>query len=157
MSTFKKLSPVLVLVIVGGIALAQEMVDQGSPGKQGPWPVSMTTLLPDGGTSSGTAITPQICNTMASKITSVGVAAGATPATQLTARRYVTLCNSLQNSGTPLVKCRSDGTAPVMAATNIGDVMGVGDCILYPAGDGTAISCIADAAATYVTSWECSG
>lgn len=144
-------------VVVGVAFAAEEIVNQGTPGKRGPWPVTVVSTLPDGGTNSGTSVTPQICATMANKITSVGVAAGATPSTQLTARRYIYLCNSLQNTGTPLVKCRQDGTSPVMAATNAGDVLGIGDCILYPVGSGTAISCIADAAATYVTSFECAG
>lgn len=141
----------LAVLFVAAAAIAQQTVDQGSPGNQGPWPVT--------GSGSGATfpVTPQRCTSTVNKITSVGVAAGSTPSSQLASRRYITLCNSLQNTGSPLVKCRTDGTNPVMAASssNPGDILGVGDCILYPLPSTTTIACIADTAATLVTSWEC--
>lgn len=153
-----KLPPVLLAVLVGAAAWATETtVNQGSPGTRGPWPVVIIGGgTADGGTSSSSvSTTPEICTGNANKNTSVGVAAGNTPATQLTSRRYLILCNSLQNSGNPSVKCRADGTAPVMAAGNAGDVMGIGDCILYPLAAVTVIQCISDTASTNVTSSEC--
>ncbi len=96
-----------------------------------------------------------LCASRLHTSTVVGVAAGNTPAAQLAGRRYVTLCNSLQNTGTPLVKCRVDGTSPVMAVTNAGDVLGLGDCIQYDIAAGVVPSCISDAAGTNVTSFEC--
>lgn len=130
------------------MAWANQLVDQGKPGQFGPWPVTTAA-------DSGISVTQQQCGAMTNAITSVGVAAVNTPASQLSGRMFITLCNSLQNAGTPLVKCRTDGTAPVMAATNAGDVLGIGDCITYPISSSVVPSCISDTAATYVTSFEC--
>lgn len=139
-------------MLVGGVALAvEQMVNQGSPGNRGPWPVSTVLVY----SSSSISTTPLFCNEPLNSITSVGAAAVDTPAAQLANRRYVVFCNSLQNAGNPLVKCRTDGTPPVMAAGNAGDVLATGDCILYPITASVVPSCIADAAATFVTSYEC--
>lgn len=145
----KLLRTVFAFAMIAAVAYATETtVNQGSPGNRGPWVVASSS-------GTGIAVTPQQCTSMAHKVTSVGVAAGNTPSSQLTSRRYIVLCNSLQNTGTPLVKCRADGVAPVMAAGNAGDVLGVGDCLPYPVAAGTVIQCIADTAATSVTSFEC--
>ncbi len=133
------------------VGYSQTVANQGKPGTQGPWPVTSTGS--DGG---AVIIQPVRCTgTGAQKITTVGVAAGNTPSTQLATRVYLELCNSLQNSGNPIVKCRVDGTAPVAAAGNVGDVLGVGDCIRYDIGAATVPQCISDAAGTNVTSFEC--
>lgn len=139
----------LVLILVGSAAYGvDQIVNQGSPGTRGPWPVTSS--------SSGTfPVTPQLCTTLTPKITSVGTSAASTPSSQLASRRYIVLCNSLQNSGNPLVKCRADGVAPVMAAGNAGDVLGVGDCLPYPVSASTVIQCISDASGTNVLSSEC--
>lgn len=148
----KKLIAVAFLAFGLSAAVGQEaIVNQGTPGTRGPWPVSISGTI----AGSSFAVTPQQCTTTANKSTTVGTAAGNTPSSQLAARRYIVLCNSPQNSGTPLVKCRSDGVAPVMAITNPGDVFGIGDCILYPVAASTVIQCIASAASTEVTSFEC--
>jgi len=146
----KRWIPLIISVMaMTGYAIAQRTTaDQGRPGREGPWFITTSS-------SSGVSTTPQLCTTNAHKTTSVGVAATTTPAAQLASRRYVTICNSLQNAGNPTVKCRVDGTPPVMAAGNAGDVLGVGDCILYAIAGGVIPSCIADAAATNVTSYEC--
>lgn len=152
--------PVLVAVsIVASAAVAQRVtVDQGRPGAYGPWPViggtgGVAIVGADGGVSIST--TPGYCTAIVHTSTAVGVASTNTPAAQQAGRRYITICNSLQNTSTPSVKCRVDGTAPVMAATNAGDVLGVGDCILYPVSATVIPKCIADAAATNVTTFEC--
>lgn len=135
-----------------------QTVDQGRPGKQGPWPVSLSSTAVDGGPDF---VQMGLCASAASdgglvhQNTVTGVAAVTTPANQNAGRVYVVLCNSLQNSGQPLVKCRVDGTTPVMAATNAGDVLGVGDCAQYAIGPTVVPQCISDTAATNVTSYEC--
>lgn len=154
MNRFLKWLPLFcAALLVVGVSWAQSSIraDQGLPGKYGPWPVSVTGVIP----GASVPVTPAQCVLSANKNTSVGVASTTTPAAQLAARRYIVFCNSLQNAGNPLVKCRTDGVAPVMAATNPGDVLGVGDCILYPITAATIPLCISDAAATNVTSWEC--
>jgi len=107
----KRWIPLIISVMaMTGYAIAQRTTaDQGRPGREGPWFITTSS-------SSGVSTTPQLCTTNAHKTTSVGVAATTTPAAQLASRRYVTICNSLQNAGNPTVKCRVDGTPPVMAA-----------------------------------------
>lgn len=142
----------VLLAFVGFTYAATEKVDQGMPGNQGPWPVTINGMV---STDGGLPVTPQNCTSRANKSTTVTTIAATTPSTQLASRRYLVLCNSLQNTGSPYVKCRVDGTAPVMAVTNAGDVLGVGDCILYPINATISASCISDSATDYVTSFEC--
>lgn len=146
------------IVTLGDDGAAQSKVDQGRPGNQGPWPVSVaggtvTVLVTaDGGT---TYVAPAQCSGMAHKVASIGVAAGNCPATQLANRRYVVLCNSLENVGTPTVKVRTDGTDPVTGVAAAGDVIGVGDCLQFDVSAATVPRCIATVAATAVHSYEC--
>lgn len=154
-----KLAVVLGVVLIAGLAISDERVDQGRPGTQGPWPVVMTNLA-DGGTGSVFVMDRKCQISSPYTNTSVGVSATSVPASAQAARVYVQVCNSLQNSGNPLVKCRTDGTDPVMAITNAGDVFGVGDCKNYPIGGtnpdaGNTLRCIADTASTNVTAFEC--
>ncbi len=145
--------PFVALLATAGLAIAQQQVvaNQGKPGNQGPWPV--ISIGTDGG---AVIVQPVQCRgTSSQKITTTGVAAVNTPSAQLAGRIYIEICNSLQNTGTPYIKCRVDGTAPVMAAGNVGDVLGVGDCIRYDIPAGVVPQCIADAATTYATSFEC--
>lgn len=163
----------LALVIVAGSAVAQQLVkaDQGKPGTQGPWPVtlvgssvappsSVIVVSADGGQALVTISPAQCASTItdggsAHKNTVVGASAVPVPTDQAAVRAYVEICNSLQNTGTPLLKCRVDGTAPVMAATNAGDVLGIGDCILYAIPASIAPQCISDAVGTNALSYEC--
>lgn len=127
-------------ILVAGLAIASGLVDQGAPGKQGPWPVGTTPLT---------------CTSPTHKVTSVGVAAGSCPSSQLTSRRSIQLCNSIENTGNPLIKIRVDGTNPTMGTSNVGDVLAPGDCITYPIGSTVTPKCISDTAATALTSLEC--
>ena len=143
---------ILSLVVLAGFSVAAELVDQGMPGTYGPWPV---TAIINTGADGGIPTTPQRCSVTAHKNTVVGAVAANTPSTQLTGRRYVTICNSIQNTGNPILKCRVDATAPVAAAGNAGDVLGIGDCIQYAIFDTNVPQCISDAAGTNATSFEC--
>lgn len=151
-------------------AFAQQKVDQGRPGNQGPWPVTCTncssTVIIDGGLTSavyfdggyiGQTADYQCSNDSAFKNNIVGSTAVAMPIDGgLPGRLYVRVCNSLQNSGNPLVKCLfGPGLTPVMAVGNPGDVIGTGDCVTYPARSDAGVTCIADTATTYVPSFEC--
>lgn len=108
------------------------------------------------GPSGLVSTTPVACTASSvNSSTSVGVASVSTPAAALAARLYTLVCNSPQNAGVPLVKCRADGTSPVMAIGNPGEVLEVGDCVVYTLSAGTDIKCISDTAATYVTTFEC--
>ncbi len=131
-------------VVLVGLALQSTALsdtvtaDQGSPGKQGAW-----------------AITPGICFSPAHKVVSVGTTATACPATTLAGRRWIEICNSAENAGTPKVKVRIDGTTPVMGIANPGRVLSVGDCSVFAVSDATVINCISDTAATGVEILEC--
>lgn len=105
------------------------------------------TLTVDGGIPTF----PVSCNAASVHgYTSVGTSATAVPATAATGRLYTRVCLSLEASGTPLVKCRTDGT-PAFGTTP-GEVLSVGDCVTYTT---PSISCIANSAATPVSSFEC--
>lgn len=105
--------------------------NQGKPGNQGPWPV--TIIGGSGGGSGSVTVTEQPCtNPVESIITFDG--GGATPipsGTALSSRRFITICNSPKNSGSPLWTIRADGTVPTTAASSPGQVIGLADCIYY--------------------------
>lgn len=134
----KRFLPTVLGVILASAIAVGDVVDQGRAGSQGPWK-----------TGAGSCFSPT------HSITSVGVASGACPASQLTGRRFIVFCNSPENTGTPKIKIVIDGSTPVMGKTNIGDVLAVGDCITYVIGSGTVPNCISDTAATALTSLEC--
>ncbi len=156
-----------------GVAWAQNRVisNQGKPGNEGAWPVSVVGVQPvipaaiagpDGGAVIVQGSTyPSQCAQVARdggvlhKNTVVGTSAVPVPAVQTALRAYIEICNSLQNAGTPILKCRVDGTAPVMAVTNAGDTLGVGDCRVYPNASSVAPQCISDASGTNALSYEC--
>jgi hypothetical protein len=98
---------------------------------------------------------PATCGTNRHSVVSVGVTATAIPATPLAARAWVDVCVSVENAGTPVVKCRADGTAPVLGSSQPGDALSVGDCIRYAPPQGTTIQCIASSS-TAVSVTECS-
>ena len=138
-------------------------VDQGKPGTQGPWPVTIVGGTGGGGgsggsgtntvTDAGVSVSVPYCSATASKNTTVGVASTAVPASPLAGRWFIRVCNSYRNSGTPIITCTSDGTTPTAASSSAGDTLGVGDCAQYTTG--SAINCISDTASTAVTSEEC--
>ncbi len=156
---------VLVLMLVAaGVAVAQNRItaNQGKPGLEGPWPVTGTfvTASGDGGIARNFSYPGQCAQVGTDggqlyKNTVVGTSAVPVPAIGTASRAYIEICNSLQNSGTPLLKCRTDGTAPVMAVTNPGDTLGIGDCKIYPIPSTIAPQCISDAVGTNALSSEC--
>lgn len=130
------------------------VVDQGAPGKKGPWPVRAVATNSDGGTTlTNVAVYPATCaGTSMHQATLVSTSAANVPQVPTPGRYYVNVCNSLQNAPSALVKCRADGVAPVLASGNAGDVLLYGDCVMY-AGT-TQIQCIA-AESDYVLTYEC--
>ena len=147
-------------LVAAGVVHAQTRTtaDQGRPGNQGSWPVVISGSAP--GTSSivagpdGGAVNVQSpCVTVVESVTSVGVAATAVPASAQVARKLVVICNSIENTGTPVLKCRADGTNPVVGNTNPGVSLGRGDCVLYSTN--IVVNCIADTASTAASSSEC--
>lgn len=104
-----------------------------------------------------TTTTPRLCGSPVPGGRQVDSVDGGTqiPGTNAANRRFLTICNSLENSGTPLVKCREDGVGPLMGTGNVGDVLGVGDCVPYAVSDQQNVRCVTNVQGTYVTTTEC--
>ncbi len=159
------------LLTVG--AWAQQLVkaDQGKPGNQGPWPVTIVGGSGGGSGSSGGAVTGpdggavivQDLNCTApveSVITFDGGGATPIPLTPLAGRRTIAICSSPKNTGSPFWTIRADGAAPVTTIGTAGQVLGTGDCINYTlaatgADGGNPLHGIADVASAVITSTEC--
>lgn len=77
------------------------------------------------------------------------------PTTALANRRLLILCNSNENSASAIVKCRIDGTAPVMGLGNAGDALNQGNCVGYNITGATTAQCITGTAGAYVNATEC--
>lgn len=157
----------LALTVFVSLARAdnETIVNQGTPGKRGPWPVTAGGAVATDGGNAGIATYPVQCRATvqdggtAHQIVQMGVNAQQVPNYPAAGRVYVNVCNSLQNTSTILIKCRADGTAPVYAAgtTGAGDVLAAGDCVLYTAPSAAnTIQCISNIdAGNYVTTYEC--
>lgn len=148
----------VVLALASLVAWAGSVVDQGSPGKSGAWPVtySAPTFPSDGGNPTGTssvATYPYPCSAvyqatylMDGGVVTVGVAP--------TSRLYLIACNSRDNTSGN-IRCRADADAGVLVTTagSIGDVLSTGDCISYTNPVGRPVKCIGGG--TYLTTFEC--
>lgn len=122
--------------------------NQGKPGTQGPWPVKLIGF--DGGQQApNTPTYPEACGTnggAANTAVFIGGAATQVPASPTATRRYVNICNSLENQSAAFIKCRADGTAPTMVPCTAGDGLMFGDCVLYTApATSNTVRCISDA------------
>ena len=110
-------------------------------------------VIAGGTTDGGITVAVPYCTTTASKNTTVSTSSTAVPATKLSGRWMVRVCNSPRNAGTPIVTCTSDGTTPTTASTSAGESLEVSDCATYTTN--STINCISDTASTAVTSEEC--
>ncbi len=107
-------------------AAAVTTADQGRPGNQGPWPVTTSS-------SSPVLVLPGSCTAISQTVCSVTTAAlQVCPAAQLASRRYVMLCNSMENSAAQRIKIRVDGTQVVLGVGQVGLTLGPGDCAAWP-------------------------
>jgi len=146
-----------VVAFVASFAYAQTVVkaDQGRPGNQGPWPVTVTGgafVVGDGGSI---AVSERQCNPLSPhKITVVDGGCITVPATPSLYRYYIRIDNTLQNVAGTYVKCRADQTCPVQAAGNAGDYLEPGDGVVYWIGGDAGIKCTSNGTAN-VTSYEC--
>lgn len=145
---------VVMLVLYVGSAFAQAgslmlvSQDAGVKGAQ----------IPLRATASGSAIVStaplQCSGSSPHKFTSVGLTAVPVPTDAGVGRWYTRVCVTLEASGVPQVKCRTDGTAPAFGTTP-GEVLSPGDCVTYSQPDTTTIQCISNAASTPVSTFEC--
>jgi len=146
----------------------------------GKTPVNIYLRSPDGGTvrsvataegaqhveviNSGQSPLPvysPVCTTTSQAVVVVGTSAVTAPTSPLPGRKSLRVCVSLENVGSPKVKCALDST-PVMgftatdAGTPIGDVLQPGDCFGYSVDTTHVVKCISDTAGTGVITYECS-
>lgn len=154
----RTLVTVLFVALIGaGFVWAQNKVDQGAPGKQGPWPVTFSTptFPADGGNPSGigsTGIFPYPCG--ATTLQSVTLLdGGSQPVGSLASRVYIIVCNGAANDG-GLMNCRADGTQPTgIAANNVGQKVSIGNCVPYSNPGGRPVYCIGSN--VFVDTYEC--
>jgi hypothetical protein len=160
------------IVVSASFALAQSKVDQGKPGTQGGWPVTVgspiSLTIPDGGLSvflptpvypadgghptslSVVDVVPYPCNT--SKETTYLMDGGVFTLGSLNPRLYVVACNTSDNTA-GVVRCRGDGTAPIVDAGSAGTVLSVGSCVPYINTIGQPVKCVG--ASNYLSAYEC--
>lgn len=145
----------ITFLLAASLAFAQQKVDQGKPGTQGPWPVIIQgTTLTDGGSTSATVV-KFLCTSVKSGITIVdgGTVASLPAAGGLSGRWFIRVCTTSKNSGTPMISCTEDGQTPSMAFSGVGEGILWGDCRTYYTPN--TIKCVSDTALTGVTTEEC--
>lgn len=142
-----------VLFAMTARAVAQQYVDQGAPGTQGPWPV---TISGSGGGSGGlTAATyPQPCSSYVETNVSVSTSSTLVPASSTASRVWVRICNSLLNTEGAQCVCSATGV-PTYAAASNGDQLAVSDCVLYNLAAASTPRCICNGAGVRLTTAEC--
>ncbi len=106
-------------------------------------------------------LTPVACSAPVNSATLLNTDGGLpAPATPLSGRRLITVCNSAENTSGTVVKLRVDGTKPAIGSGAPGDVLLVGSCVSYNLPslvDGGVVNVLAitNTASTYVTTLEC--
>lgn len=103
--------------------------------------------------------TATVCSQAPQAIVLVGTTAAQVPTNQLAGRKTLRICVSIENAGSPKVKCLLDGTPGMTFTPDVGvaqgDVMAPGDCYVYPVDTTHTVKCISDTASTGVLTWEC--
>lgn len=115
-----------------------------------------TIVYPEGGTFP---MSQPVCSSAPQTIVIMGTTAVQVPTSQLSGRKALRVCVSLENAGSPKVKCLLDGTPGMTFTPDVGvaqgDVMAPGDCYVYPVDTSHTVKCISDTASTGVLTWEC--
>ena len=106
--------------------------------------------------STAFAATPP-CTAVSEKVTTIGTTFARCPTSQLSGRNVTVVCNSAENTGSPLLKVRVDGNAPVMGASTGGTVLAIGQCASFMLADNAVPLCIASAPGTLATTIEGAG
>jgi len=143
----------LLLLSVNTSAQSQVLANQGRPGNEGPWPVTVTNGSSDGG---ATYVIQQSCSTLTQKVTDAGTAAITVPTTPQSGRIWIQVCNSTLNASTTQAICWANGQ-PTFSAGSAGDVLATGDCATYniTKQDGGVPWCITNASNASLLSTEC--
>lgn len=106
----------------------------------------------DGGTTSALPTYPAPCGTLTDS--TVSLTAGVVNSYGDGSARWARVCNSLRNTGNPLVTCTVGSTVPTTDATSVGDVLAPGDC-LYMGNMPTPMRCIGDTTGTVLNYTKC--
>lgn len=144
-------------VLCATFARAQSKVDQGAPGTQGAWPVTVSApiFIVDGGSINGGSIAtfPYHCaNT--SPTTKIACDGGVQIIGGAVARLYTVVTNAGDDlgAGSGFVKCRPDGV-PSLTAGTPGQGGTPGWSVNYTNSQGAPIRCICNSG--YVGGFEC--
>lgn len=146
--------------LFAALAFAGTPVDQGSPGKQGAWPVKFVapTWPSDGGTvvnATSIAVFPYPCAGSSPMRKYLMDGGSQIIGTVNSPRLYITLQNTGDDIGgtTGYVKCRTDNVAPTLTAGTPGVVLTPGQSVTYPNPEASRVRCIG--ASNYVATYEC--
>lgn len=170
----KTLVVVMVALIASALAFGQTTVkaDQGKPGTQGPWPVSISggsvvITLGDAGITVnvnfdggfiGTTSTQPCTRIVSTNDAGYGTTPSRVPASGPAAgRSWIRICNSLLNSSSTQCICATDSCPSTVAASTQGDLLATADCATYPLGvaDSGVPCCVCNGAGSYLPSMEC--
>lgn len=138
------------------------LANQGAPGNQGPWPVTISgggssTLTFDGGYIGQVATKP--CSVLR-QTNDAGVGTSPTPVPAggpLANRIWIQICNDSLNGSSAVCKC-SSSTCPTAAVVGaIGDALATGDCATYnmTGADAGVPCCVCNGAGVFLPSTEC--
>src|SRR5574343_810521 len=131
--------------------LLYSSLDGGIKGQNMPVRIDTTGALAVSSSGGTVTSTPLVCAS-SSPMTYVSLGTSATTVIAAGTRYSVRICVTLEASGLPQVKCRTDGVVPAFGATP-GDVLTAGDCVEYASA--VAVSCIANASSTPVSVYAC--
>lgn len=147
-------------VVVATLGWSQTTVtaNQGKPGTQGPWPVTVTGGLSlDGG--SLTVREAPCSNIVMTNDAGIGTSASRVPVNGGTAgRSWIRICNDIGNSSSTICKCSTGQFCPGgTGAASVGDALATGDCVTYNVGylDGGVPCCICNGAGSFLPAAEC--
>ena len=144
-------APIAGTALDGGFLPKVEMANPGARTDAG-----AVIVAPEGGTFP---MSQPVCSSAPQTIVIVGTTAVQVPASQLAGRKALRVCVSLENAGSPKVKCLLDGTPGMTFTPDVGvaqgDVLGPGDCYVYPVDTTHVVKCVSDTASTGVLTWEC--
>lgn len=159
------LAVVLIGLVLSVAAFAQNVVtaNQGKPGTQGAWPVTITsgaatvTVSFDGG-FIGTVTTQPCSRIVSTNDAGIGTTPSRIPANGPTASRiWIRICNSILNSSSTQCICSADTCPSTVAVFVQGDVLATADCVTYPLGtaDAGVPCCVCNGAGSFLPSTEC--
>lgn len=150
----------MLCVVVPVWAQTTVKADQGRPGTQGPWPVSITggvVINIDAGNI--TVVDSPCTNIVMTNDAGYSTTPSRVPANGGTAgRSWIRICNDILNSMSTVCRCATGQFCPLATGLgNVGDAIATGDCVTYNVGfaDGGVPCCVCNGAGSYLPTAEC--